>query len=753
MSGVHGRHDGLEKSDGDEDGDVDASGNKDKDDDEQEEEEEEKKAEVTKEPEATTSLPQDIVAKTRAENADLMEMIEARESELEEVRLAASQKSARLKDAREQVVAGDEEFDMLSEALEEKSRESRARAATVVELQDTVDRMKAEEVRLKTIIRKRTTIASTTGTGNAATSRSAEDVCLSARSFAENDLIALRDEALAVKEEQLALVNKSNVALRENIDQLETEMQQMQVDAVAKDKMINTLRTAKEAAEAEIQELAHQVEVKKGREAAMEVSTQQNAQLLQLLQQQEAHSEKVQTQNEALEEEVRSLKEKARKLVSTNADLEANATTSAAEASRLRRELLTVRSSWEKEETLLRRKLRKLEMESAKTIAAQREELRIRREKHYEMLERVQTAEDKVRAAEDSVDEARREMADFEAERLELQARVVEIRRWADSREAQHHKVLTDAHASRDEARALAADLEKQRAALTLQLHEMSGTVLKAVDKQRGAIDEASQVKHALSGKELELEQMHKRMVKEGNLQGKRRMKAELEQRTLLDQLEQLRQENLALAEATNSNFEQQSKQTAALQRQCRNLEAQLAEATRAQEARLAGVLAYVEAALLVRRNNGHHLCLRGCRIGSSRYVDPQTARKAVTSVCKHLAGLLPRCQAANDASVTLDLADNALGDDAIVDGLGMLVQAPFIASTVTLNLCDNELTASGLRSLVLALQKNPRVQHVFVHRDGTIQGLRGADVVYTLEVAGNARPSEHMTHEKLPQL
>lgn len=686
----------------------------------------------------------EVNQKLEDENTELKETLKLQQSELDEAKQAAARRAEQVEDAAKRAQSNDEDFDMLSEALAEKEQESRVRAMRIVELEETLERMQSEDVRLRTMLRKGTNASAAI---DLKPKTSTEDVCLSARSFAENELVALRDEALNIKEKQLALLNSSNVALRENIDHLETEMQRMQVDLIAKDKMLNSMRESKDAAESRIEELLHKIEVKKGREAAMEVATQQNAQLLLLLQQHEASNEELQSQNESLEEELQTAKEKVKNVVRQNADHEANVTTMSAEVSRLKRELLTMRSSWEKEETLLRRKLKKLEAESSKTISVQRDELRDRREKHYQMLERMQIAEDKVRAAEDKVDLMNKEMDEFDEERQELQARVAEIRRWADSREAQHREALLDAHNQRDEARKYASEMEKQRAALTLQLHEMSGTVLKAVDKQKGAIEEVSQAKSELTDKEIEIQHLQKQMIREGNLQGKRRMKAELEQRTLASQLDLLRRENMALAEATNATYEDQASRSDALAKRCLNLEAQIEEATSALEARLHGIMTYVEAAVLVRGNNGYQFSLRGCRIGSTRTIDPITANKVVMQVCKHLAGLLSRCKAANDASVTLDLANNALSDEHVPEALGILVQAPFIASSITLNLCENEISPAGLRLLVLALQKNPRVQHVFVHRDGTIQGLRGSEVVYTLEVASNKqRPEDSWT-------
>ena len=118
-----------------------------------------------------------------------------------------------------------------------------------------------------------------------------EDVCLSARSFSENMMINLRDQAIDAKEEQLALLNSQNEDLNENITRVESEVEKMQKDLLAKDDEITVKRKKITHLTNNIDRLERELQKKGGEEAAIELTNKQNANLLVLLQQHEAKTE------------------------------------------------------------------------------------------------------------------------------------------------------------------------------------------------------------------------------------------------------------------------------------------------------------------------------------------------------------------------------------------------------------------------------------------------------------------------------
>ena len=89
-----------------------------------------------------------------------------------------------------------------------------------------------------------------------------EDVCLSARSFSEDMMISLRDEAIDAKEKQIALLNQQNENLLENLDSLESEIHKMQKDLVSKERIINKKQRYGEHLEHKIDKLERDLQKK-----------------------------------------------------------------------------------------------------------------------------------------------------------------------------------------------------------------------------------------------------------------------------------------------------------------------------------------------------------------------------------------------------------------------------------------------------------------------------------------------------------
>ena len=136
-----------------------------------------------------------------------------------------------------------------------------------------------------------------------------EEVCLSARSFSENMVISLRDEAIEAKEKQIAILNGQNEKLLANLDSLESEIHNMQKDLLGKEKVIAKKQRYGEHLEHKIDKLERDLQKKGGEEAAIEVTNRQNAQLLQLLQVHETKTEELEAIKKDLEEQRKELEE------------------------------------------------------------------------------------------------------------------------------------------------------------------------------------------------------------------------------------------------------------------------------------------------------------------------------------------------------------------------------------------------------------------------------------------------------------
>jgi hypothetical protein len=340
------------------------------------------------------------------------------------------------------------------------------------------------------------------------------------------------------------------------------------------------------------------------------------------------------------------------------------------------------------------------------------------------------------------------------------------VRRWAESQQVRHAEAAARQQAAVAVAEARAQELEQQRAALSLQLREMSGTVLKAVDREHGAIEKAAELEGTAELRAGQLETLKKRMVAENTLQGKRRMRVELEQRSQAEQLSALRGENERLARAANANFEAQTQRCCELEGKAVLLERRLRALQAEADDRLERLLA---SAQFLPQDGRFRLDLSQCWLGGGAgagagTTDVERGREQLVRAARLLAALLASHSGDGKAPVVLSLARNGLTDDHVTLALAKVVQVAVVgAASVHLDLSGNYLSAEGIHSVVAALGRNPLVQHVYVHRDGTVQGLRGSEVVYTIDVGDNrtlaldalpdpASPQEQQQHEKRAQ-
>uniref|UniRef100_A0A7S2RDK2 Uncharacterized protein n=1 Tax=Mucochytrium quahogii TaxID=96639 RepID=A0A7S2RDK2_9STRA len=664
----------------------------------------------------------EAVAKLQHEKAEYEELVGLQNEQISQLENQVDKRVDGIGNVEKQLKKSEEEFEMLGEALEEKNREVEKKNGEIAGLEEKVRKMEDEVDRQKVIIRRTAQ----------APKVEKEDVCLSARSFSENHLISLRDDALEVKEKQIALINENNDHLGESIVHLEKEMEHMQADMVRKDKIISVLTKEKQGYLSRISELERAVEVKEGREAAMEVATKQNTQLLQLLQQQETMTQEMELKIKKQEREIDLCQSRLKKALHRGAEFEVEATTEKANVRSLTKELGSVKGTWAVEEKSLRERLSRLEETSTKTINELQEELRVRREKHYEMLQQVQVSEKKFQEAEDHADYCKAELSALSSKNKELDARLIETKLWAEKIKQKTAQDVSELQKQLDNHQSQIESLQIERNALSAQLHEMSGTLLKAVDKQRIAIDESTEMRGEVGKKNNELNDMKRRMAKEGTLQGKRRMKVELEQQSLLNQLTLLQRENKKLAKATNASFEEQTREVSELSTRCRNLEERLEEARNTEKCRLFKLIRYIQASCTIIEGDTCVVPLDNCHLGASRCDEERGS--VITTLTKHLVQILNN----QERRLTIRLMDNNLQDTDVQGGLDKLVRARFKAECVRLDLSGNSLSTVAVRNLVLALQKNPDVQHVYAHRDGTIHGLRGADIVYTIDLKNN---------------
>jgi hypothetical protein len=207
------------------------------------------------------------------------------------------------------------------------------------------------------------------------------EVALSARSYDEVDAIRLRDDLVAAKDKELWMVEAQRAKLCEQLDQVETEVERMQQDLLAKEVFLSQKKAEVDRLKHEQKQLQAKVAKAKGQEQAMQVVSKQNASLLQLLQAQEQETLQQCKARKALQAELDELKLKYRHHVETAARVEAEMLKEKAEAAAEKRQLALLHEKAVREHAATKKALEETVAEQALSVETIQDELRQRRAK------------------------------------------------------------------------------------------------------------------------------------------------------------------------------------------------------------------------------------------------------------------------------------------------------------------------------------------------------------------------------------
>ena len=364
--------------------------------------------------ETTGSLRTDLKAKNA--EIDLLKKEREHAKNLEEVRVQ------QLCELRQQLARSGEDFEQITEALAQRKDSTESQEAEIKELMSLVEVKSKENDRLKTKLRKRDVALK-------ALHVEKHEVCLSARSFSENELIALRDASLQAKDKQIELINANCEKLETNLVQLEEEIERLHVDITRKDVEYSKLNSSCESQQDLISKLQRELEEVHGREDSIEITTKQNTHLLQLLQKQETIAEELQHKVKILEDENNDLKLKQRKLLRSSTEYELKASASEIEATKYRRQVKTMERDHDIEVESMSQTIGRLELNLNQQTEQLHEEMRTSRERYYKTLERLQSAESALRARTEAKLELEGDHAQILKRNAELENQLEELLR------------------------------------------------------------------------------------------------------------------------------------------------------------------------------------------------------------------------------------------------------------------------------------------------------------------------------------
>ncbi|KAL3770514.1 hypothetical protein ACHAWO_002231 [Cyclotella atomus] len=364
-------------------------------------------------------------------------------------------------------------------------------------------------------------------------------------------------DALKMKDEQIRILTEQNNKLLASLDRTEEELSTFQLEKLTIEEENRTLRKSNfelqirtKSAEGQLADIksAHE-----DLELQMSTMTSKNTELFKLLQAEEANMTKVKHELEQCKTDLTTLHEKYSDLVQSSKEAQ-NAADNASRENTLKTEEIRVLRM---EVDQLKQKNTELHNHTTVELEAVNEQLRLRKEKQYQLLGELQSQEENSRQAEDHAKELEQCVQELRQKNSELQTA---LRLETNSRVSQVNSNRTmsiDLQSISAENKELSSklnELEQDRLKFEAeardngdQLREMAEKVFQLLERLKLAELGKKKLTEALAKKEQELFTIKKLQNKmtEDVLDMKRiRERVEAEKRDLEDQLRGLKKVN-----------------------------------------------------------------------------------------------------------------------------------------------------------------------------------------------------------------
>jgi chromosome segregation ATPase len=408
-------------------------------------------------------------------------------------------------------------------------------------------------------------------------------------------------DALKMKDEQLRILSEQNASLLQSLDKVEDEANSIQMEKLAIEQENRSIRDSNfelqskaRAAETQSKRMASEVSDK---EKQLRIMTDQNSELLRLLESEEALAAQLQGEVAEIRAELDEIRLKHGALLTTAKTHEELAVKAAREGQLRAEEIRLLRAESEQ----LKQQNAELKMKTQVEVEALQEQLRVRKEKQYQLLEKLQAQEEAKRQAEDQVAGMEEQLRGLHARSVELETQLqVELRAKGNLEET-NKELQTENNNLYNQNKELQVKIEKsEKERLRMeaeardsgeQLREMAEKVFQLLERLKLAELGKTKAMEALKKKEQDMVSLQKknaRLIKESTEEGRARVKAELDIKVLQDQVRTLKKHNQTIAA--------KSKEEALLKVKALEDVEQLQEKLRTLESRLSFLLNKVQA-------------------------------------------------------------------------------------------------------------------------------------------------------------
>lgn len=216
------------------------------------------------------------------------------------------------------------------------------------------------------------------------------DACLSARSFEENQLIKLRDEAIVGKTKEVFLLQGQSDRLQIQLDELDGEMSNLQNQIIDKNDTIERQVKEMNGLKKKLDDLVLIKKQAEGREKAMEVAMEQNENLLKCLQAQEIDTEKMTRAYQETKAELQEVRGKYEEHLKKSSVWQVEAEQKEKQAELKLESLTILQQKVLEERKKLHDEMKKLREDTRFKVETMEEELCARREKQYQLMQKLQ---------------------------------------------------------------------------------------------------------------------------------------------------------------------------------------------------------------------------------------------------------------------------------------------------------------------------------------------------------------------------
>ena len=377
-----------------------------------------------------------------------------------------------------------------------------------------------------------------------------------------SDLHASKEQRQKMKQEQIRILSSQNSELISSLDHAEEELGTLQQERLTLEEENRSLResnfelqTKTKSAEGRLEE----VQIGYGEvESQLKTMTTKNAELFNLLEREEANTAKIDSELELCRIESTSLVEKYNTLIHSSRESEEAARNATRENQLKADEIRVLRTEVQQ----LRQKNSELAIQSTVELESVQEQLRLRKEKQYQLLGKLQSQEEASRHAEDHAKEMEQNVRELRQQSSELQTALQLETNARISQDNSNRTLSIDFQATSVENKELSSklqELEQDRLKLEAeardngeQLREMAEKVFQLLERLKLAELGKKKSMEALTKKEQELFALKKQQSKvaeDNATQRRAREKVEAEKRVIDDQLRGLKKVNSQLGQ------------------------------------------------------------------------------------------------------------------------------------------------------------------------------------------------------------